>query len=112
MKNIMISIEEEQKLEELCQYAFECARSDDTHTLKILLDSGLNVNLANHQGASHYCESGRTGLRGSCKAESCKTFQRRSCGKSHPWRRWCHQRIRCKPCFRFQRYYQDRKSVV
>lgn len=50
MKNIMISVEEEQKLEELCQYAFECARSDDTHTLKILLDSGLNVNLANQDG--------------------------------------------------------------
>ncbi len=42
--------EEESKLEELCQYAFECARSNDTDALRLLLKSGLNVNLANQDG--------------------------------------------------------------
>lgn len=42
--------EEEEKLEELCQQSFDFAREDDEESLKILLDSGLNVNLANHKG--------------------------------------------------------------
>lgn len=45
-----INAQEEEKLLELCQYAFDCARNNDTQALKIMLDSGLNVNISNHQG--------------------------------------------------------------
>lgn len=49
MKEILTQAEQE-KLEELCQYAFECARNNDVDSLEIMLNAGLNVNLANHQG--------------------------------------------------------------
>ncbi|MGI0407196.1 ankyrin repeat domain-containing protein [Helicobacter himalayensis] len=45
-----LSKEECEKLEELCAQSFDFARVDDEKSLKILLDSGLNVNLANEQG--------------------------------------------------------------
>ena len=45
-----LSAEEEAKLTELCQYAFECARHNDVESLQTLLDAGLNVNLSNESG--------------------------------------------------------------
>lgn len=45
-----ISMQEEKKLEELCSMAFDFARQNDVASLKILLDYGLNVDLANHKG--------------------------------------------------------------
>lgn len=38
---------ENQKLEDICQYAFECARTNEVQHLELLLNAGLNVNLAN-----------------------------------------------------------------
>ncbi|RDU56181.1 ankyrin repeat domain-containing protein [Helicobacter sp. MIT 00-7814] len=50
LQDSVLSDEERQKLEELCAQSFDFARADDVESLKILLDSGLNVNLANEQG--------------------------------------------------------------
>ena len=49
-QDCVLSEVERQKLEELCAQSFDFARADDVESLKILLDSGLNVNLANEQG--------------------------------------------------------------
>lgn len=46
----ILTQEEQAKLEELCLFAFDCARENDVQSLKTLLDSGLNVNLANDKG--------------------------------------------------------------
>ena len=45
-----LTLEEEKKLEELLQSSFDFVRNNDIESLKILLDSGLNVNLSNHKG--------------------------------------------------------------
>ncbi|TLD96244.1 ankyrin repeat domain-containing protein [Helicobacter jaachi] len=45
-----MDIETTQKLEELCRYAFECARHDNASDLERLLNYGLNVNLTNEKG--------------------------------------------------------------
>ncbi|MWV62355.1 ankyrin repeat domain-containing protein [Helicobacter saguini] len=42
--------DEVEKLQELCVYAFTCARENNTKDLKTLLDSKLNVNLRNEKG--------------------------------------------------------------
>ena len=41
---------EEQKLEELCAKSFDLARNNEIEPLIIMLDAGLNVNIANHKG--------------------------------------------------------------
>ncbi|ANV98668.1 hypothetical protein BBW65_07595 [Helicobacter enhydrae] len=45
-----LTLEEQDKLEELCASAFDFARQNDKESLEILLNAGLNVNLANHKG--------------------------------------------------------------
>ncbi|WP_288546173.1 ankyrin repeat domain-containing protein [uncultured Helicobacter sp.] len=47
---MQLNSKEQQQLEELCALSFDFARQNDTQNLKILLDSGLNANLANHKG--------------------------------------------------------------
>ena len=42
--------QEEQKLEEFCAKAFDFARENDKESLEIMLNAGLNINLANHKG--------------------------------------------------------------
>lgn len=42
--------DEEEKLEELCAQSFDFARNNEIENLKIMLDAGLNVNIANHKG--------------------------------------------------------------
>lgn len=41
---------EEQKLEEFVAQSFDFARQNDKQSLEIMLNAGLNVNLANHKG--------------------------------------------------------------
>lgn len=38
------------KMEEFVKLSFDFARADDSQSLKIMLDNGLNPNLANHKG--------------------------------------------------------------
>lgn len=38
------------KMEEFVKLAFDFARNNDTESLKIMLENGLNPNLANHKG--------------------------------------------------------------
>ncbi len=47
---MQLTLEEEKKMEEFCQQAFDFARQNDKQSLEVMLDSGLNVNLANHKG--------------------------------------------------------------
>ncbi|MDU7693465.1 MAG: ankyrin repeat domain-containing protein [Helicobacter sp.] len=42
--------DEAQKMEEFVQLSFDFARQNDVESLKIMLDHGLSVNLANHRG--------------------------------------------------------------
>ncbi len=42
--------EEYEKMQEFVKFSFDFARQDDVHSLKIMLENGLNVNLANHKG--------------------------------------------------------------
>lgn len=42
--------QESAKLEEFVKLSFDFARSDDAQSLKIMLENGLNPNLANHKG--------------------------------------------------------------
>lgn len=42
--------DEEEKLEELCAKSFDFARNNEVENLKIMLDAGLNINIANHKG--------------------------------------------------------------
>lgn len=47
-----ITKEEEQRYEELCQMAFNMARSDESQSLEKMINAGLPVNLKNHKGNS------------------------------------------------------------
>lgn len=47
---IALSIQEEQRFNELCQMAFDFVRKDECKNLKIMLDAGLNINLKTHKG--------------------------------------------------------------
>lgn len=47
---MQLTPDEEQKLEELCALSFDFARQNDAQSLAILLQNGLNPNLANHRG--------------------------------------------------------------
>lgn len=49
---IAFSIQEEQRIQELAQMAFDFARHDDHLNLEIMIKAGLNVNLKNHKGDS------------------------------------------------------------
>ena len=42
--------QEYKKLEEFVNMAFDFARNDDSHSLKIMLENGLNPTRANHKG--------------------------------------------------------------
>lgn len=45
-----LSPDEYAKMEEFVKLSFDFARADDSQSLKIMLDNGLNPNLANHKG--------------------------------------------------------------
>lgn len=45
-----LSAQEYAKMEEFVKLSFDFARADDSQSLKIMLDNGLNPNLANHKG--------------------------------------------------------------
>ena len=45
-----LTIDERAKMEEFVKLSFDFARADDSESLKIMLDNGLNPNLANHKG--------------------------------------------------------------
>ncbi len=47
-----LSLEEEKRFEELCKMAFNFARNNECENLKIMIESGLNVNLKTHKGDS------------------------------------------------------------
>ena len=47
---MQLTPDEEQKLEELCALSFDFVRQNDAQSLAILLQNGLNPNLANHRG--------------------------------------------------------------
>lgn len=47
-----ITKEEEKRYEELCQMAFNMARSDECEELEKMINAGLPVNLKNHKGNS------------------------------------------------------------
>ncbi|MCE3038457.1 ankyrin repeat domain-containing protein [Helicobacter sp. faydin-H8] len=42
--------QEQEEMEKFCAQSFDFARENDAESLKIMLDHGLNVNLANHKG--------------------------------------------------------------
>lgn len=46
----MLNTQEEQRLDELCQMAFNFARRDECENLKIMLQAGLNINLKTYKG--------------------------------------------------------------
>ncbi|AJC93616.1 ankyrin repeat domain-containing protein [Campylobacter volucris] len=48
----MFTYEEEQRIQELCTMAFDYARKNDLQNLKIMIETGLSVNLKNHKGDS------------------------------------------------------------
>ncbi|EAH5177948.1 ankyrin repeat domain-containing protein [Campylobacter lari] len=48
----MFSCEEEKRIQELCTMAFDYARKNDLQNLKIMIETGLSVNLKNHKGDS------------------------------------------------------------
>ncbi|ARR00639.1 MULTISPECIES: ankyrin repeat domain-containing protein [Campylobacter] len=48
----MITPEEEKRYEELCGYAFNFARNNETNELEKMIDAGLSPNLKNHKGDS------------------------------------------------------------
>lgn len=48
--NNKITKEEEKRYEELCQMAFNMARSDECEELEKMINAGLPVNLKNHKG--------------------------------------------------------------
>ncbi|RDU67017.1 ankyrin repeat domain-containing protein [Helicobacter didelphidarum] len=45
-----LSEQEYQKLEEFVKMSFDFARNNDVDSLQIMLDNGLNPNIANHKG--------------------------------------------------------------
>ena len=45
-----LSPSEYAKMEEFVKLSFDFARQDDAQSLKVMLDNGLNPNLANHKG--------------------------------------------------------------
>ena len=47
-----ITKEEEKRYEELCQMAFNMARSDECEELEKMINAGLPINLKNHKGNS------------------------------------------------------------
>lgn len=47
---IKLSPDEYAKMESFVKLAFDFARNDDASSLQIMLDNGLNPNLANHKG--------------------------------------------------------------
>ncbi|AII14575.1 ankyrin domain protein [Campylobacter iguaniorum] len=47
-----ITQEEEKRYEELCGYAFNFARSNQTNDLEMMINAGLSPNLQNHKGDS------------------------------------------------------------
>lgn len=49
-KAMNLSPDEYAKMESFVKLAFDFARNDDVASLKIMLDNGLNPNLANHKG--------------------------------------------------------------
>lgn len=50
--NEQITKEEEKRYEELCQMAFNMARSDECEELEKMINAGLPINLKNHKGNS------------------------------------------------------------
>ncbi|MDD6054996.1 MAG: ankyrin repeat domain-containing protein [Helicobacter sp.] len=49
---MQISDEEEKRYQELCEYAFNFARNNESEELEKMIKAGLNVNLKNHKGNS------------------------------------------------------------
>lgn len=45
-----LTAQEYAKMEEFVKLSFDFARQDDAQSLKVMLDNGLNPNLANHKG--------------------------------------------------------------
>lgn len=49
---MQLSLQEEQRFQELCSMAFDFARRDDCDSLSTMLDAGLNINLKTYKGDS------------------------------------------------------------
>ena len=64
---------------------------EDTKAKMSLDDLFSQIQSGNVKRIEYYCKSRRTGFCRSSKTESCKTVQRRSSCKSHPWRCRCNQ---------------------